>query len=169
MGHRRVLLASMAMVAAVGLAACGGGTSSSSTTTERPASPSTSGAPSAGATSAHGLCTDIAAFTTEQQGLTGGSSLASLKVYAARSKALFDKIAPAIAQDLASAPASVRSAWATVVPAMDRVYEAAAQATSTTGFQNAGEAIESTTAYGAARQVLDNYTKTACPKLANPG
>ena len=51
---------------------------------------------------------------------------------------------------------------------MDRVYDAAAKATSTSGFQNAGEAIESTAAYSAAKQTLDNYTKTACPNL-DPG
>jgi hypothetical protein len=163
MGHRRALLATVSILAAVGLTACSAGSSSSATTTTAASATSTSGAPS----SAHGLCADITAFTTEQQGLSGGSSLASLKSYAARSKTLFDKIAPTIAKDLATAPAAVRSAWATVVPTMDRVYEAAAKATSATGFQNAGEAIESTAAYSAAKQALDNYTKTACPNLGS--
>jgi hypothetical protein len=165
MGHRRALLATLSVLVATGLTACGG-TSSSTATTASPSPSSTSAASSA---SGHGLCADISAFTSEQQGLAAGSTLASLKAYAARSKTLFDRIAPAIAKDLDTAPASVRSAWATVVPAMDRVYDAAAKATSATGFQNAGEAIESTAAYSAAKQALDNYTKTACPSLGNQG
>jgi hypothetical protein len=165
MGPRRALLATLSILAAAGLAACSSGAPSSTATTAATSSPSTSGT----STSARGLCADINAFTTEQQGLGGGTSLASLKAYALKSKSFFDKIAPAIAKDLATAPAAVRSAWATVVPDMDRVYDSAAKATSASGFQQTGQAIESSTAYTAARQALDNYTKTACPTLGSQG
>jgi len=184
MGARRALLATLSLAAALGLAACGSASSSSTTTTTTVTKSGGSSTTAAGGTSgtggpsstgaapsttspaaAHGLCADITTFSKQQQGLSaaGGGSLSALRTYARQAKTEFDHIAPAIAQDLATAPANVQSAWASVVPQIDQLFQSAVTTPSAAAFQQNGTAIESSPGFMAANQTLNTYAGVACP------
>ena len=164
MHMRRAALLGAAALGSLGLAACSSGPSSTATTTD--AVPTTAAAIGGQG----GLCSDIAAFAKQEQGLVtaaaaaGGSSgsVSALRSYAKQSKGAFDRIAPRITDDLASAPEPVRSAWTSLVPQLDELYEAGATATSVAGYNRAAGSIESTTGFIAANAALSTYAKAAC-------
>ena len=176
MRKRQAALLGVTALAILGLSSCGSSTSSTSTTTTTSGpTPSTSGAapPATGAGGANTarLCADIAAFSQQEQGLvtaeqTAGSasgSVNALQSYAKKSKAAFDQSAARITSGLASAPPIVQSAWATLQPQMEQFFQAAATATSLSGFTRAATSIEATNGFISANQTLSAFTRGVCP------
>jgi len=159
----RATLLGVVALGSLGLAACSSGSSSTATTA---AVPTTAAAISGPA----GLCTDIANFARQEQGLVtaaaaaGGSSgsVSTLRRYAKQSQEAFDRIAPKITADLSSAPAPVQSAWTSLVPQLHQLYQSGATATTVSGYNRAAASIESTSAFAAANAALSSYTKAAC-------
>ena len=138
-----------------------------STTTTAHGSPTTS----VGGTAPSGLCADIATFSKQEQGLvtaeqsagSSSASLSALQSYAKQSKADFDKVAPKITADLASAPTIVQKAWASLQPQVDQLFQAAATATSMEGFTRAAASVESTNGFSSANATLSTFAKGVCP------
>ena len=138
-----------------------------STTTTAHGSPTTS----VGGTAPSGLCADIATFSKQEQGLvtaeqsagSSSASLSALQSYAKQSKADFDKVAPKITADLASAPTIVQKAWASLQPQVDQLFQAAATATSMDGFTRAAASVESTNGFSSANATLSTFAKGVCP------
>jgi len=165
MNGQRTVVVALAALASVALAACG----SSSPTTSGGAGATTTTA--AGTTAASGLCADIASFSKQEQGLVtaeqsaGGASgsITALRGYAKQSKAAFDNVAPKISADLATAPASVQSAWSSLQPQVDQLFEAATSATNLSGFARAANSIEATNSFANANETLSMFARSACP------
>ncbi|MGA2835364.1 MAG: hypothetical protein ABSF84_02085 [Acidimicrobiales bacterium] len=173
-GGRRAAVVAVATFGALGLPACASSSSSAPSTTATGATVTTAGSASSTTASGavpNGLCALISAFSRQELGLgaaaetAGGSSgdLAALTTYARQSKAAFDQAAPEITAGLSTAPAIVRSSWATLVPLVDRLFAAATTAASVGGFTSTADSIESTNAFTSADQTVSAFTKGACP------
>ena len=189
MQKRHMAALSILALGVLGLSACGSTSSSSaptttgasvstttatmtpgagvSTTTTAHGSPTTS----VGGTAPSGLCADIATFSKQEQGLvtaeqsagSSSASLSALQSYAKQSKADFDKVAPKITADLASAPTIVQKAWASLQPQVDQLFQAAATAPSMEGFTRAAASVESTNGFSSANATLSTFAKGVCP------
>jgi len=175
-GRRTALLVSV-VVGALGLAACGSSSSSPTTTSAAPTTTGGSTATTAGTgapTTSSKLCTDLADLSTQEQGLvsaeqtaSGASgSLPALQSYAAQAKSTFDQTGPRITADLAGTPTIVRSAWSTLQPQLDQLFESAVTATSLPAFARAASSIETANSFLGSNQTLTAFTKAACPSAA---
>ena len=166
---RRAAGVAVGILAACGLAACGSGTASTATTGS-PAGGSPPTAPPAIGSASVGLCAEVATVIAQQEGLgTAGQAVATtpgnvdaLHAYARTTKLAFDKVAPRITADLASAPRVVQAAWSSLQPQVDQLLAAGASATSVPAFTQVAAGIQSSNAYVSDAQTVNAFTHGAC-------
>jgi len=192
MHARRTAVLAVTVLGTLGLAACGSSTSAPSTTAATPpttgANPPTTGAtgstgstattsvPSGPAATTSTLCGDLTDLSKEEEGLVSAEqtatnpsgSLPALQSYARQAKSSLDQTGTKITAELASSPTIVQSAWSTLQPQLDQLFESAVTSTSLPAFARAASSIQAANSFLASNQTLTAFTKATCPVRSTP-